>query len=715
MVYQPSSRDVPATPPDDAAEILRACRNLFIKELSQLLQEGERVPAAAVQSFQAGVSQYFDAMVSASRKGNFDQSAGLTASRISLVHENDLELEIRLGEFTARLQEKTGSELWRVYLRFVTLLGRPDLSTADNPVGPKGIAAGLQNLCSELSENHDKVIERIERLETYFADNLTVLYTSLNDFLATRHVDAAQANLITSPDSPRAATPSAPSFNAAAALQRNLLGPQAGTTQSYGNSVGTGTGGGSGGGGGGGAAASLFSQAMFDRLLARLDELEKLGHHPTRVQASQTLGGASLETLIPGLFAGAADTPGAMQAPRAIKSDELGIPTGAPEAATIDALAMIFEAIFASTNLPDAVKSALSSLQIPLLKAAMLDNSLFSSEEHPARQLLDKMAQAAIGLPLDVPATHPICSSIQAIASKVRTEFSRDMAVFEVHCASLDNLIQERDQAASRLATKHQPLLADLARENQAALRSRQIIGQFCERSIPASVAIFLRQHWQRLLQKIWMSGGEQSEEWKSHITVIEHLLWSIEAKIQIEDRKQLAKILPGMLKMLNAGMERLALPDSERSGFLDTCFSLQTAALRGVGTPPASAQEKAPSEEAGNDFSEIRADGLWLKTARQRNPSPAAKTLPANVRDGDWLRFEFDGQRLCGCLFQNTDTAESLLITNPEWTFAIALPTGLLANLLRDKQAAVVSGTSLFNKAAEKALRNTPEMNVLT
>ena len=242
---------------DDSAKILADCRALYLKELGQLLREAEPVTDLAVKVFVQSVAEYFDEMVSTARRGGFDDADGLTASRISLVHENDLELDIRLSEFSAKLLEKTGGDLWRVYLRFVTLLKRPDLPKSDNPVGPKGMAAGLLQMCSELGEGHDKTLARVERLEDYFASNLPVLYANLNALFEKRHVDAAQPSIISAPDAMAGAKPVATSVaNPVAALQQNLMAqiPGGGPLQS----------------GGGGASASLFSQAMFDRLLSRL-------------------------------------------------------------------------------------------------------------------------------------------------------------------------------------------------------------------------------------------------------------------------------------------------------------------------------------------------------------------------------------------------------------------------------------------------------------
>jgi hypothetical protein len=214
---------------------------------------------------------------------------------------------------------------------------------------------------------------------------------------------------------------------------------------------------------------------MFGRLLARLDDLKR-ARHLSSEQATAV--------------------------PRPLNAAELGVPSGAPEAAAIDALAMIFEAIFESPELSDAVKSALASLQIPTLKAAMLDSSFFTADAHPASQLLDKMARAAVGLPFDVSSRHPLCASIQQIASRVRAEFVNDTQIFLNHVAELDKLIAERDTATAQVAAAYRPLLQRLEKSDLAESRSREAIDQACMNpDIPAAIARFLYQHWQRVLR----------------------------------------------------------------------------------------------------------------------------------------------------------------------------------------------------------------------
>ncbi len=455
--------------PDDAWDILCDCRAFFLKQVVRLLQEAEPLPEEPLRAFAKATGAYFDDMVSTEKRSRFNQLGSLTASRISLLGEDDLELDIRLGSFVSQLLQANARELWRVYLRFVTLLGRPDLSPGDNPVGPKAVATGLVALCKALDDDHDRALDRVTSLEEHFAEFLPAVYLALNDFLVSRKVSAAQPALVTAPDVvDHSAAPGgsrAPvgplAVDPAVALQRSLLGQQP-------DSQGAWT----------GAAASLVTQAMFGRLLARLDDLERAGH----------LG-----------------SEGKPDAPRPLNARELGVPAGAPEAAAIDALAMIFEAIFDSPTLPDAVKSALGSLQIPTLRAAMLDSGFFTADAHPARQLLDKMARAAVGLPSDVSSRHPLCTSIQKIAARVRSEFVNDTQVLSQQVAEIGKLITERDTLAAQAASAYRPLLQRLEQSDLAESRSRQAVDQFCMTSaVPPRIAGFLRDHWQRVLRQVW-------------------------------------------------------------------------------------------------------------------------------------------------------------------------------------------------------------------
>jgi hypothetical protein len=375
---------------------------------------------------------------------------------------------------------------------------------------------------------------------------------------------------------------------------------------------------------------------------------------------------------------------------------------------------MIFEAIFASPTLPDPIKTALSSLQIPTLRAMMLDRNFFTADAHPARQLLDKMARAAVGLPIDVTSRHPLCAIIQQIASRVRSEFVDDTQVLSRYAGELDKLVARRDASAAQAASSYRPLVQRLEQGDQAEQASRRVIDTFCLRTdVPPAISRFLRDHWQRLLRQVWLESGEESAAWRDNKAVVDQLLWSVQPKVDIEDRKRLARELPQMLKTITTGMQHVSVPDAARAEFLDACFALQTAAMRGTHseTPAAAANLSAlaarPVAANAPILSELRSGVQRLRIYDLAGAWSGGRQRQSTLGVGDWLSFHLaDEPPVCGRICHIAKGSGKLLLANPDWDFAVLLHPAIAESQLRDGRASISSGVSLFNAAAEQALR---------
>lgn len=685
----------------DSFEILRSCRALFLNHLGALLLDSGIVSGNAIRAIQDGAGAYFDEMVSTRRRGSFtEEAAGLTASRITLVGEDDLELGIRLDNLSAKLFESTGGSLWKIHLRFVSLLRRPDLPNTDNPVGPRGIGQGLHAmLAASGASSIDQKLALLDRLEDCLAQNLPALYAEINDFLDRGGVAAAQSSIVTAQEGPLRRERPAPAENSLRALQQTLQArlPE-GSTAAANPPATT-----------GGAAASLLSQATLEQLIFRLNELDRRGAFAPELRSGTA---PSTESLIPELFAGA----GAKHnLPTTLRAAELGIPTTAGEALAIDTLAMIFEAIFTDPKLPDALKAAVSSLQITLLKVAMKDASLFTDDRHPARQVLDRMGQAMLGLPTDVPARHPVCRRLFEIASQLRSDYSGENTVFQAALAQLDALTSERNKELAAAANAYQPLLRQLDRRDEAAIQTRQIVDQLIERNPPDSIRAFLDQAWRKVLQLVWLEHGPDSSQWQAHVTAVDELLWTFQPKTDPEQRKALARHLPAILKLLKAGMERIGLSSQAQETFLDDCFTLQTQALRAAPTAAGAAEPSAEIAATGlrsaasePTIGEVQSGPLILTTLDFSDFQPGpARALPCAL--GDWLELRIEGgetrvARLCLI----SPSSQRALLYNPDFGLALAVHPAILDRQLRSGEARIVSAGSLFEAAASLALQQT-------
>lgn len=716
----------------DKYDIVQACRLAFLKDLGTVARSVGVTERTAIEAFQEGSGTYFDEMVAGTRRAGFEESEGLTASRITLVGEGELELEIQLGDMARRLAESQGDPLRKVYLRFVTLLNRPNMATGENPVGIDSIVQGLNAMLPTLEQSTEKSAALLDPLESVLNEQLPQILENLCNILDQNNVKPALAKIqssstgtksaqtpaqsSSSPHSPPAAAADAnnPLFalqNAMMARQmpQGMVGNSANIGAPFGlaGPVGDPSAAAMGGGMGYGATLSPVTMEMLNNLFARMETLESQGQTATTSDPGALMPPSALGLVVP-------------------KSTELGVPMTAKEAAAIDTMALIFSAIFDDATLPGVIKSSIGSLQITILKVAMLDNSFFTLSTHPARLMLDRIAKAALGLPLDVDQDHPVCTGVSGIANRLRTSFKSDISVFEAAIAELDVLIETHQQKIYATASSYIPLLQEQAAHQHAASHAQAAAETAAEALIdeqtPGEIASFVRSDWLRVLQATILAHGENSPQWQDAHEVIRTLLWSIRPMQSPEERRQLAGSVPKMLKQLNAGFDLIGTPQEQREHFLNICFDMQTAALRG--TPVVAPAEKQEADSDTLKFSasgmsaarpagrpqllEIKADGLLLKTWGLETTN-LESTTAVSLETGDWLEFILPGQQqLCGLLCRIDPDNSGVLFYNPSWDFAVITSSAILSEQLRDEDARIISAKSLFDTAVAKALQQT-------
>lgn len=768
---------LPSVAQIDTYGVIQECRAHLLDWLGHHIMDAGISDQEAIGVFTRAVGEYFDERVASGHRAGFEQANGLTASRISLVQEDQLELEIRLNEISARLNETTGASLWRLHLRFVTLLQRADMPRSDNPVGPAAFARGFNELCAHLSQSMERNLSLLARLETHFSANLSGLYAEINDILVRNQVQPAASQSQGGAQSAGAAAgrggarggggggTEAGGEDPFALLQKTLMARQGQSSPgdiaayaalSQGNSTGmpgmiAPSGGFPAMAGGAAAPSPAVTLAMLENLFQRLGELEQINRpaRPPRPAAAASAGkldfdldrdlsgapgqdspapaladGDALQGEVEEAAEPAESTEGAL--PRPLASRDINMPLRQTEAAIIDAVGLVFQAIFDNPHLPDLVKSALGSLQIPLLKIALVDPSLFGEATHPARILLDLMARSALGLPRDVAKSHPVCAELFRIAGVVRQDYQGDAAVLEHPIADLESLIAQRNQALDGEAQRYGRLIAkagqEALRRQQAEGKARQVVRQVLERNPPAPIALFMEGYWSRVLAHTLYQNPSE-ERWQAVLDVVKELYWSIQPKATPDERKRLTTLLPSLVNRINQGLDQIQVPQEERGAFLDACFGLQMQALKG----------KVPVAEGKLPPSPRRAPALpVVVTLTEGDHRLEVVEIPGVVRDltrprihpwkqGDWLDFQLPSANpeapdtggavpLCGRIAWIRPEDGSPLLTNPEWSFAVLMEPDVLAQQLRDGRGAVVAASGLFEGAVQKALRRSEQ-----
>ena len=530
------STSLPRTSGEDSFLILRYCREHFQRRLEEIIKLAGVNSPRIIDAFSREVTTSHDELASDTSQDGFEQTAGLTASRISLVGNDDLELDIRIGDVANHLKANDQIDHWRVQLRYMTLLNRPKMTSENNPVGVEPIRRGIWTICRENGLTLEQNLDLLDSMEEAFQTRLPEVYMELNGLLEHHHIEPAQVHVIRQQAGPGGQASassgnnnsgnagnsgSQPIQNALSSLQQALQ-QQFSANESPAGQLSDGaipySAGNSGSpGNAGNITLSASTLVMLNHLMERLSVLEM-----------QQFSGLSNGPL--GEITGNAPL-------RALRSKDLDLPLGKPASIALDTLSLIFEAIFSAPDLPDVVKASISRLQIPLLKQAIIDPSFFNDSQHPARQLINRMARAATGLAEDTGRDHPVCASLGKLADDIRSSLESNESDLSQHIQELDALILERDQSTQTLAHPYIELVSEYETHASALAGARSWLLKTRSQVSRPEIISFLSECWLRVMQEAHKAGGTTGERWRESELTIDELLWSIEPKNTAEER----------------------------------------------------------------------------------------------------------------------------------------------------------------------------------
>ncbi|MFP5423552.1 MAG: DUF1631 domain-containing protein [Gammaproteobacteria bacterium] len=227
------------------------------------------------------------------------------------------------------------------------------------------------------------------------------------------------------------------------------------------------------------------------------------------------------------------------------------------EADVIDLVGMLFDFILDDDNLPDTCKTTLSHLHTPYLKVALQDKALFTQHHHPARRLLNAMAQAGVlyGGEGD---ERGLLAKMQWVVERVIHDFFGDLQLF-------NNLLEEFNEFVATLRHKvelRERRAVEAAKGRDKLLGARQhaveaIGNSLNNRQPPTIIRNFLELTWADVLVFVLLRNGEQSPEWQRACEAAEQLAWS-GTLLDDAGRERLQKLRVPLLEDLRKGLELL-------------------------------------------------------------------------------------------------------------------------------------------------------------
>ncbi len=478
--------------------------------------------------------------------------------QLSLVANDEYEENLSTDLIIKSLKNTGGNELTELEQRFAGLLPEQETGTA-NPMSPESICDAFLQACKQLETGLDARLIALKAFENELSNQVADVYHHVNQYLITQNVQRVlpqhQIKRQAKSKNPQEALQESESTlaenNAPAPIATRSPQEEVRPLGAHLAALATG--------------ASVYT-APAEHAPGWLSFLDVLQHKAPRLEGLSDENGA---TLFQHNMLGMLRSSGwAKNLPQM-------------DAMTLELIAMLFEHIFEDNRLSGSVKGLIGRLQIPVLKAAMLDSGFFASKNHCARLLLDTLAEAALDAPEMEPGEHRY-DKLAAIVSNVCNQFVNDVATFNHALIELNEFLANEALQAEIAAQKDAHELVQNEIAELGVITGQELVAERLSRAdIPELVQSFLALYWPKTLARSFGEDGETGAEFVAKIKAMDDLIWSVQAKQGAEERFELVNLLPTMLKTLEDSARAEGMSAEEGKTFFAQLVHCHAAAIR--------------------------------------------------------------------------------------------------------------------------------------
>ncbi|KTF41430.1 DUF1631 domain-containing protein [Xanthomonas translucens] len=194
----------------------------------------------------------------------------------------------------------------------------------------------------------------------------------------------------------------------------------------------------------------------------------------------------------------------------------------------IDLVGMLFDVMLDERDLEGRSREMIERLVVPFVKVALLDRRMFVQKTHPARRLLNALAEACEGNTGESPAERVLMGKVEEIIERLVADFNENLAIFlTLEEEFRDFLAQHRRriEIAERRAAETQRGQEKLELARQRAEAELQLRLRLQGAPLPQALEDFLRQPWQHHLTMAVLREGEDGAGVRDALALADGLL----------------------------------------------------------------------------------------------------------------------------------------------------------------------------------------------
>ena len=294
------------------------------------------------------------------------------------------------------------------------------------------------------------------------------------------------------------------------------------------------------------------------------------------------------------------------------KSDELKKKAETKgEKATIEIVALMFQAILAEERIPPGIRVWFARLQMPVLRLALEDPEFFGTTTHPARLLIDRMGSCVMGfdaagvqgsaMELEIKRIVQVIEQYPETGKKVYQivyeEFQKFLAKYLTEQGSNQKVVSVAQQVEQK--------------ETLAIQYTIEMRNMLKDMPVRDEIRDYLFKVWAEVLAVAAVRKGPQHADTLTLKKSTTDLVWAASAKPNRADRAKVIQELPNLLLRLRSGMTLLAMPPSEQEAHIKKVSDTLADAFLSKTQAIPQAKIDAMAQRLGNLEDFVSEDGL--------------------------------------------------------------------------------------------------------
>ncbi len=307
----------------------------------------------------------------------------------------------------------------------------------------------------------------------------------------------------------------------------------------------------------------------------------------------------------------------------------------------IDLIGMLFDAMLEQCHLRGRTRELLLRLPVLYVKVALLDRELFIRDHHPARRLLNLLADAAETCNADETAEAALLREIERAIERLTLDFSENLELFasvEQNFAAFYGQYRRRIEIAERRATEMHR--AQERRQEARRTVAAELGARVGARALPPAFDEFLQRYWSPYAGMVVLRGEAGAADRAEALALVDGLLHELDmSRVLGAARPWLEPLRPALEKVF-AGLGLAADASAAAADTLrDTLQATATASAELVAELPpvpsavALAEAEAPAPQAWDE--PVAPQGVDETTADYFARLPLGTWLDFVARDG--------------------------------------------------------------------------------